>query len=163
MTGSMTGSSRSSAPGQALDEALERARREGDWQGLADAVPYARFLGVKAGLEEGRLLLHLPFEERLVGNPGLQALHGGVLGAFLETAAIMTLLSKVKTQGMPKTITNTVDYLRSARHEEIHAAGEVTRLGRRVASVAVTAWGREESKPLASARLHFLVSGGKTP
>jgi len=150
-----------SAP--SLQEQLARARGEDDWQALVEAIPYARYLGVKAGLDEGRLLLHLPFESKLVGNPGLQALHGGVLGAFLETAAILTLLWRHESEVMPKTITNTVDYLRSARHEEIHASGEVTRLGRRVASVAVAAWGREESKPLASARLHFLVGRAKRP
>ena len=146
-----------------LQDALARARAEGDWQALVHAVPYARYLGVKAELESGRLLLRLPFDSKLVGNPGLQALHGGVLGAFLETAAILTLLWRLESDVMPKTITNTVDYLRSARGEEISASGEVTRLGRRVASVAVAAWGREEAKPLASARLHFLVGGAGKP
>ena len=147
--------------GRSLAGKLEEARRIGDWQALVDAVPYARFLGVQAGLEGDRLLLHLPFERKLVGNPSLEALHGGVLGAFLETAAILTLLWRQESEVMPRTVTNTVDYLRSARREEIHASGQVTRLGRRVASVAVTAWGGDEAKPLAAARLHFLVGGAK--
>ncbi|WP_455373076.1 PaaI family thioesterase [Limibacillus halophilus] len=146
-----------------LKTQLAEARASGDWQRLVDAVPYARHLGVRAEATEEELLLHLPFKESLVGNPDLQALHGGVLGAFLETAAILTLLWRLESPVVPKTITNTVDYLRSARGLDIHASGEVTRLGRRVASVAVSCWSAERRKPLATARLHFLVGGGEAP
>jgi uncharacterized protein (TIGR00369 family) len=146
-----------------LKSLLAEARASGDWQRLVEAVPYARHLGVEADLVEGELLLRLPFKEPLVGNPSLQALHGGVLGGFLETAAILTLLWRLDSPVIPKTITNTVDYLRSARGLDLQASGEVTRLGRRVASVAVACWSKERQKPLASARLHFLVGGGKTP
>ena len=147
--------------GADLAALLAEARRSGDWQKLVSAVPYARYLGVEAELREDELLFRLPFKNSLVGNPSLQALHGGVLGAFLETAAIVTLLWGLDSPIVPKTITNTVDYLRSARHLDIQASGEVTRLGRRVASVAVNCWSRERTKPLASARLHFLVGAGK--
>ncbi|MBU4280713.1 MAG: hypothetical protein KKG11_09810 [Gammaproteobacteria bacterium] len=49
------------------------------------AIPYARHLGVRVAefSEAGAVVFHLPFEERLVGNVTLPALHGGVIAAFM--------------------------------------------------------------------------------
>ena len=49
-------------------------------------VPYAAFLGIRAELREGEILFILPEDKRLVGNASLPALHGGVVGAFMEQA-----------------------------------------------------------------------------
>ena len=64
---------------------------------------------------------------------------------------------------IPKTVTVTVDYLRSSRREDIFAAGEVTKLGRRVASVSVVAWSRNRQRPIGETRTHFLVAEGGKP
>ncbi len=47
-------------------------------------MPDARFLGMKVKIESGPLLTYLPTQEKLTGNPNLPALHGGVIGSFLE-------------------------------------------------------------------------------
>lgn len=142
-------------------ESLNRAHAEGDWQGLLDSIPYSAHLGAKVEDSDGELCLRMPFRGDLVGNPALGALHGGVIGAFLETTAVMTLLWRLRSPILPKTVTITVDYLRSARHEDLLAAGEVTRLGRRVASVRVVAWSRQRTRPVGEARAHFLVAAGQ--
>jgi acyl-coenzyme A thioesterase PaaI-like protein len=58
---------------------------------------------------------------------------------------------------LPKTITFTVDYLRSGAPIDTHARGIVTRHGRRVANVRVEAWQDDRTRPIASAHAHFLV------
>ena len=143
--------------GHDLTPFLHRAKRHGDTQALVEMIPYAGHIGVCCALENDELVFRLPFQSSLVGNPALEALHGGVL----ETVAALTLVWRLECAAMPKTITNSVDYLRSARREDIFGAGEVTRLGRRVASVSVSAWGRDRGRPLATARLHYLVSKDK--
>src|SRR5215472_14275382 len=49
--------------------------------------PFARFLGIRFGADGG---LVMPFSQRIIGNPMLPAIHGGMTGAFLETAAIVS-------------------------------------------------------------------------
>ncbi len=41
------------------------------------AIPYARFLGVRAELHGDEMTAVLPFSEHLIGNPTLPALHAG--------------------------------------------------------------------------------------
>ena len=48
--------------------------------------PFARCLGIRIG-EDGTLVM--PFSQKIIGNPILPAIHGGMTGAFLETTAIV--------------------------------------------------------------------------
>jgi acyl-coenzyme A thioesterase PaaI-like protein len=60
---------------------------------------------------EGALLTRMRFTPPLIGNPLLPALHGGTLGALLESAAIFTLVAQTETERVPKIITLSVDFL----------------------------------------------------
>ena len=77
-------------------------------------------------------------------------------GSF-ESAAIFELLYRAETIVLPKTITFTVDYLRSGGAVDTHARGVVTRQGRRVTNVRVEAWQADRDKPVATAHAIFLV------
>ena len=58
---------------------------------------------------------------------------------------------------LPKTITFTVDYLRSGLPRDAYARATVTRSGRRYASVQVQAWQDNRAKPFAQSSAHFLM------
>ncbi len=133
------------------------ARAAGEPDRLLAAIPYAQFLGLSASLDSGELLTTMRYAPHLVGNPALPALHGGTLGALLESAAVFSLLWAAETAVLPKTITITVDYLRSAGPKDTHARGIVTRLGRRVAAVRVEAWQDDRTQLCATATAHFLI------
>ena len=137
---------------------IERARNEGDPGLLVAAVPHASYLGLGVEIEPGRLITRLPFRPNLVGNPRLPALHGGVVGALLELAATFELLWAMESVAIPRCVSLSVDYLRSAGPRESRAAGRVTRLGRRVANVQVTAWQDDPDRPIAHAHAHFLIA-----
>jgi uncharacterized protein (TIGR00369 family) len=139
---------------------LEEARRAGDYQAFIDAVPYARFLGLTAGQLGDELVTTMRYADHLVGNPALPALHGGTLGALLESAAIFELLWRAETIVLPKTITLTVDYLRPGAPVDTHARGTVTRHGRRVTNVRMEAWQADRAAPIATAHAIFLVMRG---
>jgi uncharacterized protein (TIGR00369 family) len=140
-----------------LREWIAEARKLGDFDRLLQPIPYVRFLGLRAVAREGDLLLHMPGAEHLIGNPVLPALHGGTVGALLESTALLKLLWQSDSIGVPKTITLTVDYLRSARVVDTWARAAITRLGRRVANVQIRAWQEHEDRPVAVAHGHFLL------
>lgn len=140
-----------------LVDELAAARAAGDFQRFVDAVPYARFLGLTAGLVGDELITSMRYADHLIGNPALPALHGGTLGALLESAAIFELLWRAETIVLPKTITLTIDYLRSGGAVDTHARGIVTRQGKRVTNVRMEAWQTDRATPVATAHAVFLV------
>lgn len=144
-----------------ISDRLLAARAAGDLAGLASAIPYARWMGMAPEDTTGELLTRMRYSPDLIGNTHLPALHGGTIGALLETAAIFHLLWTTDNAELPKIINITVDYLRSGRPVDTLARASFTKLGRRVASVAVEAWQEDRSKPVAAAQLHFLVTPAK--
>ena len=145
-----------------LTAAIRRARETGDFGPLAEVVPYARFLGITAETTDGDLLGRLRYADHLVGNPLLPALHGGAIGALLESTAIFKLLASSDVDDAPKTISVTIEYLRSAGPSDTLARAVITRQGRRVASVHVIAWQDDAARPVARANAQFLLPGGTT-
>jgi acyl-coenzyme A thioesterase PaaI-like protein len=140
-----------------LVETLAQAKASGDLQALFDAVPYSRFLGLSARLDGEEIITSMRFSQALIGNPALPALHGGTLGALMESSAIFELLWRAETVVLPKTITLTVDYLRSGGAQDTYARSIVTRHGRRVANVRVEAWQQDRTSPVATAHAIFLI------
>ena len=140
-------------------ETIEEARRTGNWSLLTAAIPYAVFLGIDVDGSSGELVSKMRFSPELIGNPTVPALHGGTLGALLESAAIFQLLWESETPILPKTISITVDYLHAGRPRDTFAKGVITKLGRRVASVQVSAWQDNRDRPIATANAHFLLPG----
>ena len=140
-----------------LIERLAEAKRQGDMQAFMDAIPYAKFLGLSGAMIGDELITTMRYADHLIGNPARPALHGGTLGALLESAAIFELLWRAETIVLPKTITLTVDYLRSGAAVDTHARGIVTRHGRRVTNVRMEAWQTDRGTPVATAHAIFLV------
>lgn len=140
-----------------LRDALAAVRETGDFTAIQEVIPYARFMGITAELVDGDVVGRMRYSDHLVGNPTVPALHGGTLGALMESTAIFKLLWQGETTGVPKTINITVEYLRSARPEDVFARAEFTRHGRRVANVRVFAYQDDPERPAAVATAHFLL------
>ncbi len=124
---------------------------------ILDGIPYARFLGVTVERANGTLECVLPFRDEIIGNPILPAVHGGVIGAFLELTAILRLIDESGTDRVPKPINFAIDYLRSAGPMTTRARANLFKFGRRVAVVHVVAWQDDPSRPVASGNGKFLV------
>jgi uncharacterized protein (TIGR00369 family) len=120
-------------------------------------IPYAQFLGVRAELAGDEMTLIMPFAERLVGNIKLPALHGGVVGSFLEMTAVAQLSISVGLARQPRPIDVTVEYLRSGRPVTTFARAQIKRVGRRVANVHVEAWQEARARPIAALHGHFTL------
>nr|WP_298250846.1 PaaI family thioesterase [uncultured Halomonas sp.] len=140
-------------------ERLSGPRHAGDLSAWLALMPYARRIGVSALPDpEGEgLLFRLDPRPGNVGNIMLPALHGGVVAAFMETAATLELMLAIREPRLPKVVDISVDYLRTARLVPTHARCSLLREGRRLANVTVSAWQKEETAPVATARLHFVL------
>lgn len=152
-----------------------KQRRDTALNALVSGVPYIRFLGISFDRRGDELTGVMPFDDKLIGNPMLPALHGGATAAFLEVTAIIglswamlwddmergamaeTARGDAPVPGLPKTIDFTVDYLRSGLPRDAYARAKVARSGRRYASVHVSAWQDNRDRPIAQATGHFLM------
>ncbi len=156
-----------------------KQRRDSALKALVEGVPYIRFLDIGFDRRGDELTAVLHFDDKLIGNPMLPAIHGGVTAAFLEVTAMMTLswsviwpdiesgaldpdtLTPETLPRQPKTIDFTVDYLRSGLPRDAYARATVNRAGRRYASVRVEAWQDNRDKLFAEAVGHFLMPRGR--
>ncbi len=152
-----------------------KQRRDAALNALVAGVPYIRFLGITFERHGDELTALLAYDDRLIGNPMLPALHGGATAAFLEVAAIIELswsylwediesgkidpltVSPKHLPRLPKTIDFTVDYLRSGLPRDAYARALITRAGRRYASVRVEGWQDNRARPFAQATGHFVM------
>jgi len=154
---------------------IVKQRRDAALRALVTGVPYIRFLGISFERHGDELTALLSYDDKLIGNPVLPALHGGATAAFLETTAIIELswsylwediesgridpatIRPDSLPRLPKTIDFTVDYLRSGLPRDAYARARVNRSGRRYASVHVEAWQDNRVRPFAQATGHFLM------
>jgi len=120
-------------------------------------MPYARFLGIEVQESGAGLLFVLPFREDLIGNRWLPALHGGVVGAFLELVATGALFTQTEEGRVPKPIDFNVDYLRSVGPRPTLGKATIVKHGRRIANVRVIAWQTDETRPVAAGTGNFLL------
>jgi acyl-coenzyme A thioesterase PaaI-like protein len=152
-----------------------KQRRDAALAALVQGVPYIQFLGVGFDRRGDELTGLLPYHDKLIGNPMLPAIHGGVTAAFLEITAVICLswatlweeieagaldpdrLVAGKLPRLPKTVSFTVDYLRTGLPRDAYARAQVNRSGRRYASVHVEAWQDNRARPFAQATGHFLM------
>ncbi len=170
MNGKTSGGKQRPEPVQVVKE-----RRDTVLRALVGRVPYISFLGIDFDRRGDELTAILHFDDKLIGNPMLPALHGGVTAAFLEVTAIVELswsliwedmenglIDPVATTAprLPKTIDFTVDYLRTGLPRDAYARARVNRSGRRYASVHVEAWQDNRSRLFAQATGHFLMPVG---
>lgn len=140
-----------------LTEVLHREPSSATLKVWLEKVPYAAFLGITAELCGQDILFTLPEDSKLIGNPSISALHGGVIGAFMEQAAAFHLIAKMENPTLPKVINFSLDYLRPAHLRDTYAKCILTRQGRFITNVTVSAWQEHKDKPNAIARAHFLT------
>ena len=140
-----------------LEELLAQEPNAANLQSWLKKVPYAAYLGIRAEVRGDDILFILPGDGKLVGNPEPATIHGGVIGAFMEQAGTFHLVAKMDNPVLPRLIDFSLDYLRPARLRDTYARCELTRQGRVIANVSITAWQQRESEPAAIARAHFLI------
>ena len=141
-----------------LKESLLKARAESSPQQILDLIPYSNFIGVEAKIEGADVLYRMGRRPSNIGNPSLPAIHGGVIGGFLELSAAIEILYTLDVNEVPKVVDFSLDYLRPGRYKTMYANCTVLRQGRKLVNVSATAWQDSSDTPIATARCHFLIN-----
>lgn len=130
------------------DDPIETARELYD-------IPYHRANDVEilaASADHARV--RWPFDESLVGNPEVGAVHGGVISALADLTGALPHV--VAVDGYTPTVDLRVDYLSHAGPVDLLAEAEVRRRGGSVGASDVTV--RSEGERVAVGRGVYKVS-----
>ncbi len=127
--------------------------------------PYALSLGIFVErMEDGVPVLACDPKDRILGRPGFW--HGGVLSGLLEMAAfaaVQALVGTIGAQSRPvlKPVNVSVNFMRGAGMQRLHAMGRVVRAGRRLVNVSAEAWQEDRQRLIASAQMNVLLAAAK--
>ena len=139
-------------------EQIETLRRDGRFAEISDLMPYAHAVGLEVSDGDDGLITALRARPGNIGNTMIPAVHGGVVGALLEHAAILLVLKTIAITDFPKIIDLSVDYLRPCLGgRDTFAKGVVVKVGRNVVNVRVEAWQEDPGRLVAAAHAHFLL------
>ncbi|HCW89792.1 MAG TPA: PaaI family thioesterase [Marinobacter sp.] len=120
-------------------------------------VPFFRFLNFEVqSLDNLHAAAEMTFESRHIGNPVMEYYHGGIIASLMEAIAAIAVRPDF-AEAPAKPINLTVDYLRPAVKGPLYACANVTRKGKRIASVSVISWQTAREKPIAEGLYHFLL------
>ncbi|MGN8198702.1 PaaI family thioesterase [Salinisphaera sp. RV14] len=148
-------------PDRSLSDAAARrlrdARVTGDYETLLEAIPFARFLGLRVVDDGAACRYVMPYRDVHIGNAAKPALHGGTVASVLELAMqLETLISQTQPR-LPDPVDFTIDYWRAAGPADCHVAARVIRAGRAVAQVQAECWQDDRERPVAFARCNFIM------
>lgn len=135
---------------------------ENDIQAILKKIPYIQSIGVEPLILDDELTMILRYQPSNIGNPFLPALHGGVIGGFMEVSAIAGLMFSGGYKKVPKPIGINIGYLRRGKPQDCFARASIVRQGSRVANVRVETWQDNMDEPIANLMGNFLTTGSNT-
>lgn len=139
-------------------EKIRQLKASGQFEHANALMPYTSFIGLEISIQSGEMLTVLGKRQTNTGNTQLPAIHGGVVGAALEHAAIIELLYRLDLAAMPRVINVSIDYLRPVKVEDLWLRGYIVRHGRRIANVRCEAWQEDRERLVAASHAHFKLS-----
>ena len=132
--------------------------RADETDAILKRLPFAQTLGMRCEVLGDEMTAILPFQEKLIGNVAIRALHGGAIASFLELTAMLQVFLVSDMPRPPKPINLTIDYLRQGHAKDLYARAYVLKMGRRMASVRAEAWQENRAEPVTALMAHFLVA-----
>jgi len=127
-------------------------------------TPFATALGGETiVLESGRVRMHLPYSEKLIGNPDTGVVHGGVISGFLDQSCGMALGSTLKQPRSFATLDLRIDYMKPAKpNRDIWFEGECLKIAHDVAFARARAYQDSIDDPVAIATATFMFTQNAT-
>ena len=144
------------------------------WQPDQRHIPHSRAIGMRmVEAVDGRSLMCVPVDRKLVGNPATGVLHGGVITSVLDSAsgaAVGSALAARHEAGTAPggwrpiaTLDLRIDYMKPATPgKDLMARAECYKLTRNVAFVRGVAYHETADDPIATAAMTFMVGASRT-
>ena len=119
-----------------------------------ELIPFNQYVGMRLlELSEGYAKAIIPFQQHLLGDARVQAIHGGVISAAMDAvggiAGITTLTSY---EDKLVTIDMRVDHIRSARNTDLIVEARIVRSGNRIVTTNMQAFAATDNTLVAEGR-----------
>jgi acyl-coenzyme A thioesterase PaaI-like protein len=126
--------------------------------------PYANQLGLQLieSDSDGFTFCIQP-EERFIGNPVIEAFHGGVICGLMESSMSVTLMHVLSLPQPPRIINQTTSFLGSATIQSpIYVRTEMTKPGKRIVGAYARAYQSNTSQLVAKSSSLFAINTDST-
>ena len=137
---------------------IKNARFNNNASFLTEINNYSSSLGMKFYLDEIGPHTFLPFHSNLIGNPMVNALHGGVIAGLMENACIFHLLWELKINYFPRIVHISFDFLSPPKPMDTYARVEINRKGRNIVNLTVKASQPGNSKIIALGNGSYILN-----
>lgn len=119
-----------------------------------ELIPAHRLLGITLKeIGEGYALLSMPFRPELVGDPRSNRLHGGLVGALMDSAGGAAAMTTFHSpEDLLASIDMRVDWLEPSHAEDVLCEAVLVRSGSAIIVVDMKAWHPNSGEVIAVGR-----------
>lgn len=141
-------------------DATRHHRKAEQARAFSKTVPHNEALGIEViALDDAGVVLELPYDAKLVGNPDTGTLHGGAITALLDASSGIAVFAALPEPVPIATLDLRIDYLRPAEPgRAVLAKATCYKLTRNVAFTRAVAYHDDPHDAIAHAVGTFMLS-----
>lgn len=126
-----------------------------------EALPHCAALNmVIETIGDGEVVMSMPYDPKLIGDPATGVVHGGAVSALMDTCGGTAVMTHPEGPTTTATLNLRIDYMRPAKPgSAVRAKATCYHITRSVAFVRAVAWDSDPDDPVATAAGAFTAVG----